>query len=124
MIKSIENNQILIFNFLYSSLIIVNYIKDCSIIEIDCVWETGGGGGILSYIQDILGGFCPCQQKRVGGGFCPGGGGDFVRIPLEPPKRGVSNVYPQTLFRAKSKKNIKIDQLKIVIYQGLNLTVH
>ena len=33
-----------------------------------------GGGGILSYLQDILGGFCPSHQKRVGGGgFCPGG---------------------------------------------------
>ena len=33
------------------------------------------GGGILSYLQDILGGFCPRQQKRVLSG------GDFVRIP-------------------------------------------
>ena len=41
----------------------------------DSVWE---GEGVLSYSQDILGGFCPRQQKRVGGGgilsgerFCP-----------------------------------------------------
>ena len=34
-----------------------------------------GGGGILSYLQDILGGFCPRQQKRVGGILS---GGDFV----------------------------------------------
>ena len=38
-----------------------------------------GGGGILSYLQDILGGFCPSQQKRVGGIMS---GGDFVRIPF------------------------------------------
>ena len=35
-------------------------------------------GGILSYLQDILGGFCPRQQKRVGGDSVRG---DFVRIP-------------------------------------------
>ena len=35
-----------------------------------------GSGGILSYLQDILGGFCPRQQKRVGGGILSGG--DFV----------------------------------------------
>ena len=34
-----------------------------------------GSGGILSYLQDILGGFCPRQQKRVGGILS---GGDFV----------------------------------------------
>ena len=34
-----------------------------------------GIGGILSYLQDILGGFCPRQQKRVGGILS---GGDFV----------------------------------------------
>ena len=40
-------------------------------------------GGILSYLQDILGGgggFCPRQQKRVEG-ILSGGGGDFVRSP-------------------------------------------
>ena len=35
-------------------------------------------GGILSYLQVVLGGFCPSKQKRVGGILS---GGDFVRIP-------------------------------------------
>ena len=34
-----------------------------------------GSGGILSYLQDVLGGFCPRQQKRVAGILS---GGDFV----------------------------------------------
>ena len=39
-----------------------------------------GSGGILSYLQDILGGggFCPRQQKKSGGGDSVRGGGDFV----------------------------------------------
>ena len=40
-----------------------------------------GRGGILSYLQDILGGFCPRQQKRVGG-FCPGGILSYTRAKL------------------------------------------
>ena len=36
------------------------------------MWEEGG---ILSYLQYILGGFCPSQQKRVGGILS---WGDFV----------------------------------------------
>ena len=30
-------------------------------------------GGILSYLQDILGGILSSSTKKSGGGFCPGG---------------------------------------------------
>ena len=42
----------------------------------------GGGGDFVLFVRYTWGGgggFCPSQQKRVGG-FCPGGGG-VVRIP-------------------------------------------
>ena len=43
---------------------------------------------------------------------------------LEAPRRGGSNVYPQSVFRAKIRKNIDIFQLKIFSFYNLkNLCV-
>ena len=43
-------------------------------------------------MQDRLGGFCPSQQKSVGGGILSGGGGgDFVRIPVFSPSGSYCN---------------------------------
>ena len=38
---------------------------------------------------------------------------------LEPPRRGGSNVYPQSMFLSKNKKNINIFQLKNVQFLKL-----
>ena len=38
-----------------------------------------GGDSVLVASYILGGGFCPRQQKRVGGGIMSGGGGDFVQ---------------------------------------------
>ena len=37
---------------------------------------------------------------------------------LEPPRRGGSNEYPQSMFSSRNKKNIRIFYLKIFIFFG------
>ena len=37
---------------------------------------------------------------------------------LEPPRRGGSNEYPQSMFWSKNKKNVKIFLLKIFIFHN------
>ena len=37
---------------------------------------------------------------------------------LEPPRRGGSNVYPQSMFLSKTKKNIKFLLMKFSIFTG------
>ena len=39
---------------------------------------------------------------------------------LEPPRRGGSNEYPQSMFWSKNKKNIKIFPVKIFIFTAKN----
>ena len=56
---------------------------------------TGNGGDSVLFARYTGGGFCPRQQKRVGGILS---GGDFVLHSLKPPRRGGSNVYPQSMF--------------------------
>ena len=48
--------------------------------------QTGSvGGGILSYLQDILGGgILSSSTKKSGGGFCPGGILSYTRMQKVP----------------------------------------
>ena len=43
---------------------------------------------------------------------------------LEPPRRGGSNVYPQSMFWSKNKKNIKVFVAKFSIFTAKKISVH
>ena len=43
---------------------------------------------------------------------------------LEPPRLGSSNVYPQAMFGAKIRKNVKMYLPKIFIFTTLKVTVY
>ena len=43
---------------------------------------------------------------------------------LEPPRRGGSNEYPQSMFWSKNKKNIKFFPVKIFIFKTKKISVY
>ena len=81
----------------------------------DSVWE----GGILSYLQDILGGILSSSTKKSGGGILSGG--DFVLHSITTPQKRVylNNYVFQLKYNNEALSVVAlVEQISWAIFQG------